>query len=81
MRYNEFLHRHIGSGEADVQAMLHYLGLSSVDELVNQVVPASIRRKDDLNTGLPLTEYEYLLQIGAVARRNQLFTNFIGQGY
>lgn len=81
MHYNEFLHRHIGSGEADVQAMLHYLGLSSVDELVNQVVPASIRRKDDLNTGPALTEYEYLLQIGEIAGRNQLFTNFIGQGY
>jgi len=46
--YNDFIRRHIGPGPADTQAMLVELGFKSLDELVDRVVPESIRRDKPL---------------------------------
>ena len=44
-----FVRRHLGSSEDEVRQMLETLGLGSVEELVRQTVPESIRRTAPLD--------------------------------
>ena len=46
MNFNEFSKRHIGISENDLPKMLQAVGVSSIDELINQVVPEKIRLKN-----------------------------------
>ncbi len=78
---DKFVNRHNGPGPDDVTAMLKKIGASSVDELINQTVPASIRLKKPLNLPTGLTEFQYHKHLRAVAARNKNFKTYIGLGY
>lgn len=78
---NEFVHRHIGPNEEETSEMLATIGLNSVDELINKTVPASIRSKNPLNTGAPVSEFTYLNELKKTASLNKVFKTYIGQGY
>jgi glycine dehydrogenase len=78
--------RHLGPDPAAQQEMLALLGLRSLDELVSETVPASIRSREPLHlSGLPehrnLGEREALDHLRALAGQNQVFRSFIGMGY
>ena len=77
----EFASRHIGSSLSDQQDMLGFLGLASLDELVEQTVPDVIRDHNPLNLPEARTEYETLAELRALADRNEVFTSLIGMGY
>ena len=77
----EFAARHIGSSPSDQQDMLGFLGLASLDELVEQTVPDVIRDRNPLNLPEARTEYETLAELRALADRNEVFTSLIGMGY
>lgn len=77
----EFIPRHIGPDEKETTEMLQVIGLSSVEELIDKTIPAVIRNPEDLNTGKPMSEYEYLTQLAATAKLNKVFKTYIGQGY
>ncbi len=79
--YNDFIRRHIGPSSADEQAMLAELGMKSLDELVDKVVPASIRRKKTLAVKASRSERQVLDRLYQVSTRNQLYKSFIGMGY
>ena len=49
MNTNKFVNRHIGISESDVPAMLEAIGVKSIDELIDQTIPANIRLKSRLN--------------------------------
>ncbi len=76
-----FARRHIGPTAEDQAAMLETLGFAARGELVDAVIPATIRRRAALDIGAPRTEDEALERLRAMARRNQVFKSFIGQGY
>lgn len=76
-----FENRHIGVQLNDQAEMLQKIGVKSLDELIEQTVPNNIRLKNDLNIPDAITEKEWLLWCEKNAENNQLFTNFIGQGY
>ncbi len=78
---NEFASRHIGSSPDDQQKMLDFLGLSSLDELVEQTVPESIRDHNPLSLPEARTEYEVLAELRELADQNKVFTSLIGMGY
>ncbi len=82
MSQDKFVKRHIGPTENDVKEMLKVVGVSSVDELINQVIPANIRlpKPVEVENG-GMSEYEYLQHIGALAAKNNPFRTFIGMGY
>jgi glycine dehydrogenase len=61
--------------------MLGELGLGSVDELIGEALPASIRQQAPLELPAPRSEAEALEELRALAARNQLWRNFIGMGY
>lgn len=77
----EFQQRHVGPNENETQQMLNVIGVSSIDELVNQTVPPSIRMERDLDLPAAMSEAEYLNHIKEVSLKNKVFKNYIGQGY
>ncbi len=77
----DFIRRHIGPSPAQVNEMLSALGVSSVEELIGQTVPASIRLEQGLNIGESRTEVETLGYLKSVAAKNKVFKSYIGQGY
>ncbi|HNQ68521.1 MAG TPA: aminomethyl-transferring glycine dehydrogenase [Bacteroidales bacterium] len=76
-----FSSRHLGPRESEYAEMLQKCKVSSVDELVNQIIPNSIRLKENLKLSEPLTEYEYLNKIKEIASKNKIYRSLIGQGY
>jgi glycine dehydrogenase len=78
---DRFERRHIGPSEADTTSMLKTLRVSTLDELVSQTVPASIRLAKPLNLPPAQTEFEYLNGLKTIAAKNRLMRNFIGMGY
>lgn len=61
--------------------MLKSIGVSSIDELIEQTVPDGIRMKEALNLSPAMTEQEFLVHIQEQARKNQVFRSYIGLGY
>jgi len=76
-----FADRHIGPGDDDVRAMLARIGVPSVDALIDQAVPKSIRLDRPLNLPAPATEAEALEELSATMSRNTVMKSFIGAGY
>src|SRR3954452_14906626 len=76
-----FVRRHIGPSARDVAAMLETVGAKSVDALMAETLPASIRQAAPLDLGKPLSETEAIAHMAELARQNQVFTSLIGQGY
>ncbi|MCA9561968.1 MAG: aminomethyl-transferring glycine dehydrogenase, partial [Myxococcales bacterium] len=80
-RLPTFADRHIGPSQADVQAMLEELGVPSLDQLVDQTVPAPIRLGRSLALGAGKSEHQALADIRAIATQNEMRRSFIGLGY
>jgi glycine dehydrogenase len=76
-----FVRRHIGPSPRDVTAMLESLSATSLDALMSETLPASIRQKAPLDLGCALSETEALSHMQRLAAQNQVFTSLIGQGY
>ncbi len=76
-----FAARHIGPGQNETEAMLRTIGVDSLDTLIDQTVPKTIRIKNALDLPEALSEYAYLKHIKGIASQNKVFTNFIGMGY
>jgi glycine dehydrogenase len=76
-----FVRRHIGPSPRDVSAMLETVGAKSLDTLMSQTLPSSIRQKAPLDLGTALSETEALAHMRELAAQNQVFTSLIGQGY
>ena len=77
----EFISRHIGPTEEEQTQMLDDLGLSSLDELVRQVVPDSILLRGDNNLPEPCSEQQALQELKEIAEHNSVKRSLIGQGY
>jgi glycine dehydrogenase len=77
----QFESRHIAPNEVDKQAMLTAIGVSSLNELINQTIPEKIRLKQPLNLPDALSEYSYLQKLQDVVSKNKVFKSYIGQGY
>ena len=72
--------RHIGPSPAEMDEMLRAVGVRTLDELIDQTVPASIRQAKPLSWA-PLAEHELLAKMKEVAAKNRVMTSLIGQGY
>ncbi|MEB3317796.1 MAG: aminomethyl-transferring glycine dehydrogenase [Cyanobacteriota bacterium] len=79
-----FLRRHVGPSADDQQRMLAELGLSCLDDLAREVVPASILLTlEAAAEGLPraASEAEALAELAEIAGRNSRHRSLIGLGY
>jgi len=78
---DSFARRHIGPSDADASAMAKAVGFESVDALVDQAIPASIRINGIESLPAPSTESETLAELRKIADKNQRFKSYIGLGY
>ena len=78
---DSFSNRHIGLNESEIAQMLEFLGISSLEDLIDKTVPGTIRLKNDLQLPPALSESTALAKIKAIASKNQVYRSFIGMGY
>ena len=72
--------RHIGPSPAEMAAMLKTVGSASLEALIDETVPATLRQQQPL-TWAPLSEGGLLARMRELADRNVVMTSLIGQGY
>ena len=78
---DRFADRHIGPRASDIPAMLAQVGAASLDALVDEAVPASIRFDGTLSVGAALSEVEVLEDLRNLADQNDVVRSLIGLGY
>ena len=81
LQQDDFISRHIGPDEQELQSMLNALGVDSVAQLIEQTVPASIRRSQAMALPKAVSETQALNQLKDIARLNKPMTQYIGMGY
>ena len=73
--------RHIGPSPREMTEMLQVVGVESLDALIDETTPETIRQETPLAWGAALSEFEALQRIRAIAAKNKPVTSLIGQGY
>jgi glycine dehydrogenase len=76
-----FASRHIGPDPAETASMLEAIGAASLDALIDEALPASIRLARPLDLPDGVSEQEYLRELRTIAVRNHTFRSYIGLGY
>ncbi len=76
-----FQDRHTGIQPQDEAQMLQALGLDSTSTLIAETIPPDILLDQFPELPQPLTEKRFLQHISKLASRNQIFKNYIGQGW
>jgi len=78
---DSFALRHIGPRPEDGKKMLAAIGLSGMEDLIDQTVPSSIRLTHPLQIGDSCDEYSVLDELRTLASKNKIYRSFIGMGY
>ncbi|MDU8909935.1 aminomethyl-transferring glycine dehydrogenase [Aestuariicoccus sp. MJ-SS9] len=73
--------RHIGPSPAEMREMFATLGVTSLGQLIDETVPASIRQETPLDFGKAMSERELLHHMRVTASKNKVLTSLIGMGY
>jgi glycine dehydrogenase len=81
MRTDAFALRHLGPRETDLNHMFKTIGVANLDQLIFETIPNDIRLKNELDLDAPMSEYEYLLHIQELGKKNKIFKSYIGLGY
>ncbi|MDR1119783.1 MAG: aminomethyl-transferring glycine dehydrogenase [Dysgonamonadaceae bacterium] len=81
MTTEKFANRHIGITKEDTEQMLRKIGVSSVEQLIDETIPQDIRLKETVNLPEAMTEREYAEHIAELASKNEIFTSYIGMGW
>ncbi|MCB2197551.1 MAG: aminomethyl-transferring glycine dehydrogenase [Bacteroidetes bacterium] len=81
MALDNFIQRHNGPRDHEIDEMIDKIGVSSLDELINKTVPSSIRLDKPMAIGKGMSEYEYSSKLRRIAAKNKLYKSFIGLGY
>jgi glycine dehydrogenase len=76
-----FPRRHLGPSTREIEEMLASIKVPSLDALIAQTVPASIRAKKPLNLPNALSETDALSELKSLAQKNVMAINFLGMGY
>ncbi|BAP87253.1 glycine dehydrogenase [Burkholderiales bacterium GJ-E10] len=77
----DFIDRHIGPDGEEIAGMLAELGVASLDDLSDAIVPPAIRLREPLALGAPASEAQALRRMAEFAQRNQVARSLIGMGY
>ena len=77
----EFVMRHIGPRDEQVERMLEVIGVSSLDELIASTLPPSIQLDEPLDLAEARTETDTLARLQEIASQNRIQHSMIGMGY
>ncbi|WP_420798693.1 aminomethyl-transferring glycine dehydrogenase [Aetokthonos hydrillicola] len=80
-KLNSFQQRHIGPSVNDIEQMLGLVGYKSIDDLIDETLPPSIRVSQAIKLPEAQSEYAALSKLKEIASKNQVFRSFIGMGY
>jgi len=78
---DDFVRRHIGPDAAQIEAMLEVVGARTLDDLIDQAAPATIRTGRPLDLPSPISERTALEGLRRIAERNRIQVSMIGMGY
>jgi glycine dehydrogenase len=78
---DEFIHRHIGPSEKQISNMLAALGLTTLEQLIDKIVPADLLLENDIQVGDGVQQHIALDELKRIAEGNQYYKSFIGMGY
>ncbi len=78
---DNFTLRHIGPRPDDIDEMLKSIGVKTLNELVEKIVPSNIRFNKQLDLDDGMSEYEYLNHVKKIAGKNKIYKSYIGLGY
>ncbi len=81
MSTNKFAERHNGPNDNEITQMLSKLKLNSLDDLIDQSIPNSIRLVEDLDIPEGMTEDRFLEHMKSLSRKNKNYRSYIGMGY
>ena len=82
LQYQEsFEDRHHGQTDTAQANMLQTVGVTSIDQLIEQTVPDAIRLKLPLNLPAPKSEMQFLTDFKKMVGQNKVFKSYIGTGY
>ena len=76
-----FLNRHLGPNESEIAQMTQAIGVENLDALIDETIPADIRLQSPLDLPDGISEFEFQRKIQKLAKKNKLFSNYIGLGY
>lgn len=76
-----FTKRHIGPSTSEISKILEFLGVESIEQLLNETIPKKIRLKNEINIPDGISELEFLKEIKNLSGLNQKFKTYIGLGY
>ncbi|MCO4743354.1 MAG: aminomethyl-transferring glycine dehydrogenase [Proteobacteria bacterium] len=76
-----FATRHLGPRADELAHMLEKVGASSLDDLIDQTIPASIRAKAELDLPIALSERDATATLAAMANSNGPRKSWLGTGY
>jgi glycine dehydrogenase len=78
---SNFTQRHNGIRAEQIKDMLAAIGTDSMESLINETIPASIRLKEDIKLDKGISEYAFSQKIREIANKNKVFNSYIGLGY
>ena len=78
---DKFVNRHIGPNDVEINEMVETIGVSSLDNLMGEIVPEHIWLKKELNIDPALSEFEYIEILKNIAQKNKVYKSYIGAGY
>ena len=81
MSINNFSDRHIGPRIKDIEKMLAVIGVNSLEELISQTIPSSIRLDKELDLPNSVSETRFLEYMNSLAKKNKNYRSYIGMGY
>src|SRR5256714_8431005 len=76
-----FAPRHIGPSGDEQREMLQTLGYDSLDALIDDTVPPTIRLGRPLAIHRGLSEFEALANLRRIAKQNEVCRSYLGLGY
>ncbi len=78
---DHYVNRHLGPADEDINSMLAMVGVSSLDQLIDDAVPQVIRLEGRLDLPEPCSESEALAELRKLAEQNEVYRSFIGMGF
>jgi glycine cleavage system P protein (glycine dehydrogenase) len=78
---DKFVNRHIGPNDVEINEMAETIGVSSLDNLIREIVPEHIWLKKELNIDSALSEFDYVEVLKKIAQNNKVYKSYIGAGY
>jgi glycine dehydrogenase len=81
MSIDKFSDRHIGPRGNDIKQMLSLVNASSIEQLIDETIPAQIHLGREMNLPDALSESRFVEHMKGIAQKNKNYRSYIGMGY